>query len=152
VEAGLADTNAEEFKNNGNTSGGGQNAMLMTGNTSIFRMEKTKNNDQGVYQKVMEKYADEFRGEQAFYQICKIAKDSRFNDQNQINPRVQYYNECTKANAVAKPILSKIIDKQLVIRDILLNVGDSKGLQDNLMYNPDLINKLYLDSNGLDSN
>ena len=69
-----------------------------------------------------------------------------------INPRVQYYNECTKANTVAKPILSKIIDKQLVIRDILLNVGDSKGLQDNLMYNPDLINKLYLDSNGLDGN
>ena len=53
---------------------------------------------------------------------------------------------------MAKPILSKIIDKQLVLRDLKLNTGDALGLRDNLMNHQQLINKLYLDSNGLDGN
>lgn len=39
-----------------------------------------------------------------------------------------------------------------MLRDIKLNSGDAKGLNDTLMYHPDLINKLYLDNNGLDGN
>ena len=37
--------------------------MLRTGNTSIFQLEKTKNDDQGAQQKVMDKYLEEFRGQ-----------------------------------------------------------------------------------------
>ena len=33
-----------------------------------------------------------------------------------------------------------------------LNSGDSRGLRDDLMNHNSLINKLYLDSNGLDGN
>ena len=33
-----------------------------------------------------------------------------------------------------------------------LNSGDSRGLRDDLMNHASLINKLYLDSNGLDGN
>ena len=40
-----------------------------------------------------------------------MAKDSRFTDPNLNEKRVQYYNECEKANSVAKPLLSKIFDK-----------------------------------------
>ena len=47
--------------------------MLETGNTSIFRLEKTKNNDENQIQKVMDKYIDGVRGEQAFYSQCKQA-------------------------------------------------------------------------------
>lgn len=53
---------------------------------------------------------------------------------------------------MAKPILSKIIEKQLVLRDLKLNTGDAMGLRDNLMNHRDLVNKLYLDENGLDGN
>lgn len=53
---------------------------------------------------------------------------------------------------MAKPILSKIVDKALVLRDLKLNTGDAMGLRANLMSDPDLINKLYLDENGLDGN
>ena len=98
----------------------------------------------------MNAYIEEFRGQQAFYQLLKMAKDSRFTDPNSHDKRVQYYNECTKANSVAKPLLSKIFNKQLVLRDIKLNSGDANGLRDNFMHHPTLINKLYLDSNGLD--
>lgn len=85
--------------------------MLRTGNTTLFQLEKTKNDDDGVNEKLMNKYVDEFRGQQAFFQLLKMAKDSRFTDPNLNEKRVQYYNECTKANSVAKPLLTKIFDK-----------------------------------------
>lgn len=62
VEAGLADSNEETkdgVPNYGNTH---NQEMLQSGNTSLFRLEKTKNDDQGVLQKVMDKYVSEFRG------------------------------------------------------------------------------------------
>ena len=36
--------------------------MLETGNTSLFKIEKQRNDDQGQLQKVMDRYIDEFRG------------------------------------------------------------------------------------------
>lgn len=63
---------------------------------------------------------------------------------------MQYFAACEKNNSVAKPILSKIIDRALVLRDIKLNAGDAEGLRENFMMDPELINKLYLDQNGLD--
>ena len=36
--------------------------MLETGNTSLFRLEKTKNDDKGQIQKVMDRYIEDFRG------------------------------------------------------------------------------------------
>lgn len=52
---------------------------------------------------------------------------------------MQYYAACTKNNSVAKSILSKIIDKGLVLRDLKLNDGDSEGLRDNFMLDSDLV-------------
>ena len=127
-----------------------QAEMLQTGNTSLFDLEKTKNDDTGVYQKVMGQYETELRSEQAFFQLCKMAKDSKFTDPDLNNPLVQYYNECVKANTVAKPLLSKIVDQQLILRDLKLNTGDSRGLRDNLMHHQYLVSRLYLDSNGMD--
>ena len=124
--------------------------MLRTGNTSLFQLEKTKNDDQGVFANAMDRYVTEFRSQQAFFQLCKMAKDSRFTDPNLNNPLVQYYNECIKANSVAKPLLSKIVDRQLVLRDIKLNTGDCQGLRDVFMQHTNLISKLYLDSNSMD--
>lgn len=46
--------------------------------------------------------------------------------------------------------MSKIIDKTLILRDLKLNSGDAIGLRDNMMTDPDLVSKLYLDHNGLD--
>ena len=84
--------------------------------------------------------------------MCKVAKDSRFSDPDMSNSKIQYFNECTKANSVAKPILSKIIDKQLLLRDLKLNIGDTSGLHESMMNDPNLVTKLYLDSCGLDDN
>lgn len=121
--------------------------MLRTGNTSLFQLEKTKNDDQGVFANVMDRYVTEFRSQQAFFQVCKMAKDSRFTDPTLNNPLVQYYNECTKANTVAKPLLSKIVDRRLVLRDMKLNTGDAMGLRDAFTHHTNLISKLFLDNN-----
>ena len=98
----------------------------------------------------MDKYVNEFRGQQAFFKLCKMAMDSRFTDPNLHNPQFDYYNQCTLNKTMAKSLLSKIVDKQLVLRDMKLNSGDSRGLRDDLMNHDSLINKLYLDGNGLD--
>lgn len=62
-----------------------------------------------------------------------MAKESKLTDRNVLDPRMQYFAACTKNNSVAKPILSKIINKALVLRDLHLNNGDSEGLRDNFM-------------------
>ena len=59
VEAGLANP-MEESKANA-TMNATQNVMLQTGNTSLFQLEQTKNTDQGVYEKVMDKYVTSMR-------------------------------------------------------------------------------------------
>ena len=57
VEAGLNDQNfAGEASSTLNQATMRQKEMLETGNTSIFQLEKDKNDDQGVHEKVMEKY------------------------------------------------------------------------------------------------
>ena len=78
--------------------------------------------------------------------MCKRAtNESKWTDPNLKNKRVQYFAACRNSNAVAKPILSKIVDKALVLRDLKLNTGDAMGLREALMSDNDLINKLYLD-------
>ena len=121
-------------------------------NEDIGQPEESKNILANQNQKTIDKYFDEFRGQQAFYSLCKNALDSKWTDPNLNNPRMQYYAACTKNNSVAKPILSKIIDKALVLRDLKLNSGDAEGLRDNFMMDPELIQKLYLDHNGLEDN
>ena len=91
VEAGLADP-TEELNGANATMNATQDMMLQTGNTSLFQLEQTKNTDQGVYQKCMDKYVNEFRGQQAFFKLCKMAKDARFTDPNLHNPQFDYYN------------------------------------------------------------
>ena len=57
VEAGIGEPP-------GSAAGKGDEVdMLRTGNTSLFQLEKTKNDDQGAQQKVMDKYLEEFRGQ-----------------------------------------------------------------------------------------
>ena len=85
--------------------------------------------------------------------MCKMAiNESKWSDPNLKNKRIQYFSACIQSKTVAKPILSKIMNKALVLRDMKLNTGDAMGLRENLMTDPDLINKLYLDENGLDGN
>ena len=78
-----------------------------------------------------------------------MAKDSKWTDPKLLNPRLQYYAACTKNRILARPILDKIVDNALVLRDIKLNTGYAEGLRDSFMTNPDLVSKIYLDQNGL---
>ena len=63
---------------------------------------------------------------------------------------MKYLKECFKDQSIIIPILNKVIDHALLIRDTSLTTGQAKGLQGNLMLSPNLVSKLYLDDNNLD--
>jgi len=64
--------------------------------------------------------------------------------------KVKFFKECQKDNVLATPILTKIIDQTLLIRNKVLNVGFCKAINGALKMVPTLITKLTLDSNGLE--
>ena len=53
---------------------------------------------------------------------------------------------------MAIPILSKIQNHALLVREVKINSGQAKGLLGNFLIQKDLIERIYLDSNGLDGN
>ena len=65
---------------------------------------------------------------------------------------MKYLKECLKDKSIIIPLLNKIIDRALLIRDVNITTGQAKGLRANLMLNDNLISKLYLDDNNLDAN
>ena len=65
---------------------------------------------------------------------------------------MKYLKECLKDKSIIIPLLNKIIDHALLIRDVNITTGQAKGLRANLMLNDNLIAKLYLDDNNLDAN
>ena len=105
-----------------------QKQMLQTGNTSLFELEKNKNCNEDTTHNMLQKYGDDVKQQRAFYEFCKQAKDAKFSDPNVNNANVQFYKECEKSRDLAKPVLTKLVDGQLVIRDLKLNTGAAKGL------------------------
>lgn len=63
---------------------------------------------------------------------------------------MKYLKECFKDQSIIIPILNKVIDHALLIRDTRITTGQAKGLQGNLMLSPNLVSQLYLDDNNLD--
>ena len=116
-----------------------QKKLCATGNTSVFEIEKHKNCNEDEPQKLVKTYGDEIKQQMAFYEFCKLAKDAKYLDPSINNVKVQFYQECDKARNLAKPILSKLLDGQLIIRDTKLNTGHAKGLQLNFMNHNNMV-------------
>ena len=51
---------------------------------------------------------------------------------------------------LAVPLLRKIQDHALLVREYRINTGQARGLLGNFLLTRDLLTRLYLDSNGLD--
>jgi hypothetical protein len=48
--------------------------------------------------------------------------NSKWNE-NEHDPKIKFYKECLKDNTVALPIMSKIFDRMLLIKNTRLNTG-----------------------------
>jgi Ran GTPase-activating protein (RanGAP) involved in mRNA processing and transport len=108
------------------------------------------NTNQDQLSKYVKIFGDGVKNDLTFFQLCKLAMNSKYIQTNESDPKIKFYMECIKDNAVALPIMTKIIDGQLLIRNTKLNSGLANALKGMLLLNKTLINKLYLDSNGLD--
>ena len=85
----------------------------------------------------------------AFFQLAKNTEAPKYIE-TESHPKVKYLKECLKDNSLIIPIINKIIDKFLLVKDVKITTGQAKGLQANMEMNSDLIHKLYLDDNSLD--
>jgi hypothetical protein len=53
-------------------------------------------------------------------------------------------------NALALPIMTKIFEGVLIIRNVKINSGVAKAIQGQLKLKNDQVQKLYLEKNGVD--
>jgi hypothetical protein len=87
--------------------------------------------------------------ELSFFSLCKQAMNSKWSG-NENDPKVKFYKECLKDNTVALPIMTKIFDHVLMIKNTRLNSGLVNAICGQLLLQKDSIRKLYLENNGLD--
>ena len=130
--------NQEEFQRN----------LIRTGNTSLFKLEVAKNNNEEGYVPFVQAYGEEIKASMAFYLKAKNALESKYQtEEGEADSKLKFYKECHANQAVARPLFTKIQDHKLLLRDIIINSGIAKGLQASLLMDNSLIEKLFLDNN-----
>ena len=122
-----------------------QSMLLRTENSAMYR--DTQNREE---QKDVKTFGAEVKGQMAFFQLAKKFENSKYIE-TETHPKVKYLKECFKDNSIIIPLLNKIVEHALLIRDTKITTGQAKGLQASMMLNTNLITKLYLDDNNLDS-
>lgn len=80
------------------------------------------NSNQERMQKYVRLYGDGLKKELSFFSMCKQAMNSKWNE-NEKDPKIKFFRECMKDNTVALPIMSKIFDHMLLIKNTRLNTG-----------------------------
>ena len=85
----------------------------------------------------------------AFFEICKQANDSKWVEQDR-DPKIQYLKTIQKEKSVAVPIMNRVFDGNLMIRNFKINQGIANAIEAQLVRKNDQIRKLYLEKNGLD--
>ena len=70
-------------------------------------------------------------------------------ENGETDPNIKFIEECAKENTFAIPILRKIQNNSLILKDIKLNTGQARGLLGNFMMTKGMVQRLYLNNNGL---
>lgn len=98
----------------------------------------------------MKDFGDSVKRNIAFFEICRQAKNPKLNEQDR-DPKVQFFKQCIKENSVAFPIMNKIFQGNLMIRNFKINLGIARAIEAQLVRKNDQVKKLYLEKNGLDN-
>ena len=118
--------------------------------SALFQREQNRNDNKDQHRKFVQAYGDGVKQELAFYQLAKKQADPKHAESEDSDPKIRFLRECAREHALAVPILRKIQDRALLVRECKINTGQAKGLLGNFLLARDLLTRLYLDSNGLD--
>lgn len=94
-------------------------------------------------------YSNELKQGIAFLELLKAQHNPKYVENGDVDPKVKFMEECAKDNVLAIPILRKIQSNSLQLRDIRITDGLAKGLTGNLLMAKEIVQRLYLDNNGL---
>jgi hypothetical protein len=69
-----------------------------------------------------------------------------------VDPRVKFFEECAKDHLLVMPILDKIIDYALTLKNYKMNTGTCKAIAKFLSLNLSGLQQLSLHLNSMDAN
>jgi hypothetical protein len=73
-------------------------------------------------------FGDSVKRNMAFFEICRQAKNPKLNEQDG-DPKVQFFKQCIKENSIAFPIMNKIFQGNLMIRNFKINLGVARAIE-----------------------
>ena len=121
--------------------------MIKSGFSSQYEVESSKNHDTDVTKKVMEDFSQVLKQQAAFFNKCKVALLPKFTEQTDEN--VSFYRLCEQEHVLVFPVFSKILNQSLLVKNQKLHTGKCIAMKGVLTLMPNMLTKIYLDSNGL---
>jgi len=94
-------------------------------------------------------FAGELKEKSSFNDMCKNSTQAAVQANNTDNYMMRYFEECTKKNVQALPILFKIKDGILKLTEYTLNDGVCSSFAEAVNWYPDIIHSISLSRNGL---
>ena len=100
-----------------------ESERLSTGYTALFSesVKKMKKGDAKA-QKDLEALESVVKAHVAFFKLAKNTETPKYVEA-ETHPKVKYLKECLKDNSLIIPIINKIIDKELLVRDVKITTG-----------------------------
>jgi hypothetical protein len=94
----------------------------------------------------LQKLADELLQKQGFSQLCKEATQQPqvCHEKHGSKPQLQYFAKTKENQELAFDILSKIVQKQLVLEECSLQPGCCLGFQNAARVKPELVRKVFV--------
>ena len=75
----------------------------------------------------------------AFFQLAKAYTDPKHVEKDNVDPKIKFLRECYNNNVLAVPMLHKITNSCLLLRNNKINSGQAQGLFGNFMMTNDLL-------------
>ena len=110
------------------------------------------NTNQDKMHKYIKIFGDGVKKDLSFFSICKQAQNSNWSEEDTDEPKVKFFKECMRDKTLALPIMTKIFDGVLIIRNFKINQGLARAIYGQLIIQNNRVQKLYLENNGVDGN
>lgn len=94
-------------------------------------------------------YSHEVKQQAAFFGLLKQIDHPRHGEMEDFDTKIKFYKECTREAVLAKPLLQKVVDHCLVLKDVKLNDGLCKALNATFNMNPETVENVLFSNNGL---
>ena len=123
--------------------------MLQSGQTSVFNQEMNKNYFSDKKTKAAQKYTRLGCQQAAFYKACKRYVELEQTEEGRADPRIKFFEECMKNKALCMPIINKIVDYSLTLKNFKLSQGSCRAIAGFLELNVHGLRRLCLEHNAM---